>query len=149
MRQSIPIEALSGWKDIARYLGKGVRTVQRYEREFGLPVRRLAGTRRSSVIATKAELDGWIAASPIREAFQLPQTVLDNETPLREFRQHVKEMHRLREEAAELRVAIRASLDLLRDNLRSALPERETQEGSARHRRAADGLVFPSKNAVH
>ena len=31
------LEIFSGWKDIANYLGKGVRTIQRYERELGLP----------------------------------------------------------------------------------------------------------------
>src|SRR5215831_20549512 len=93
------LEIISGWKDIATYLQKGVRTVQRYEREIGLPVRRPAGKSAGSVMATKAELDGWIAASPIREAFRLPETSMDNTTPLSEFRQHVKDLHRLREES--------------------------------------------------
>lgn len=35
---------LTSWRDIARYLGKGVRTVQRWEIESGLPVRRADGT---------------------------------------------------------------------------------------------------------
>ena len=59
-------EILSGWKDIANYLGKGVRTVQRYERELGLPVHRPAGKYVGSVIVTKAELDRWVAAGPTR-----------------------------------------------------------------------------------
>lgn len=50
---------LSGWKDIANYLEKGVRTVQRYERDLGLPVRRPAGRARGSVLATRAELYAW------------------------------------------------------------------------------------------
>lgn len=33
-----PTRLLSGWKEIANYLGKGVRTVQRYEYELLLPV---------------------------------------------------------------------------------------------------------------
>jgi hypothetical protein len=53
-------EVLSGWKDIANYMGKGVRTVQRYERELGLPIRRPSGRTRGSVLVTKAELDVWI-----------------------------------------------------------------------------------------
>jgi len=61
-------EVLSGWKDIANYLGKGVRTVQRYEWELCLPVRRPSGKPRGSVIATRAELDAWVMASPMREA---------------------------------------------------------------------------------
>jgi hypothetical protein len=36
---------LSGWKDIASYLGKGVRTVQRYERDLALPVREKSARR--------------------------------------------------------------------------------------------------------
>ncbi len=51
---------LSSWKDIAAYLGKGVRTVQRWERELGLPVRRPVKHNRRIVIAVPAELDGWI-----------------------------------------------------------------------------------------
>jgi len=53
---------LSGWKEIASYLGMGVRTVQRYEREMGLPIHRPTGKSRGAVIATKAELDGWLTA---------------------------------------------------------------------------------------
>ena len=62
---------LSGWKEIANYLGKGVRTVQRYEGELRLPVRRPAGRARGSVLATKLELDAWVTACPIRKEFQL------------------------------------------------------------------------------
>jgi hypothetical protein len=52
--------ALTCWKDIARYFGKGVRTVQRWEQEFGLPVRRApAGFRHSSVAADVDELNAW------------------------------------------------------------------------------------------
>jgi hypothetical protein len=58
-------EIFSGWKEIANYLRKGVRTVQRYERERHLPIHRPANST-GSVIATKAELDGWITTSPIR-----------------------------------------------------------------------------------
>ena len=32
---------LDSWKEIASYLGRGIRTVQRWEREEGLPVHRL------------------------------------------------------------------------------------------------------------
>jgi hypothetical protein len=31
---------LTCWKDIAQYVGKSVRTLQRWERESGFPVRR-------------------------------------------------------------------------------------------------------------
>src|SRR5215467_8560933 len=59
-------EIMSGWKDIANYLGKGVRTVQRYERTLAMPVRRPAGTPCGSVVAICVELDHWVLASPMR-----------------------------------------------------------------------------------
>jgi hypothetical protein len=78
-RQGITqFEILSGWKEIANYLGGGVRTVQRYECELGLPIRRPAGRSRGSVIATKAEIDAWISASPLREAFRLSLHAMDS-----------------------------------------------------------------------
>jgi len=40
-------------------LKRGVRTVQRWEREAGLPVRRLATEKRGTVYAYKAEIDAW------------------------------------------------------------------------------------------
>ena len=42
---------LDSWKEIAAYLGRGIRTVQRWERDEGLPVHRLLGTRRDSLPA--------------------------------------------------------------------------------------------------
>src|SRR5262249_5857708 len=50
---------LESWKEIAAYLGRGVRTVQRWEREQGLPVHRLAHAERGSVFADPVELTGW------------------------------------------------------------------------------------------
>lgn len=52
---------LTSWKDIARYMGKGVRTVQRWEQDFGLPVRRPLGSNKKAVLARPRELDAWVA----------------------------------------------------------------------------------------
>lgn len=59
-------ESLSSWKEIAAYLNCGVRTVQRWERDLHLPVRRPRGRIRSRVIALCAELDEWMARAPLR-----------------------------------------------------------------------------------
>ena len=64
---SKPKEILNSWKEIAVYLGRGVRTVQRWEAELGLPVRRPRGKRHSIVVATRTELDAWMASSPLVE----------------------------------------------------------------------------------
>ncbi|HEX6049631.1 MAG TPA: hypothetical protein VFZ21_10185 [Gemmatimonadaceae bacterium] len=54
-----PADRLDSWKAIAVYLGRGVRTVQRWEREEGLPVHRLAHEKRGSVYAHRQEVDAW------------------------------------------------------------------------------------------
>jgi TolB-like protein len=53
---------LDSWKEIAAYLRRGARTVQRWEREEGLPVHRLHHDKLSSVYAYAHELDSWFAA---------------------------------------------------------------------------------------
>lgn len=52
---------LTSWKDIARYMGKGVRTVQRWEQDFGLPVRRPRGSNKKAVLARPRDLDAWVS----------------------------------------------------------------------------------------
>ena len=53
---------LNSWKEIADYLDRGVRTVQRWERDLGLPVRRIGKGKRSPVYATSTELRFWMMA---------------------------------------------------------------------------------------
>src|SRR5436305_1194623 len=57
-------EVLNSWKEVATYMGRGVRTVQRWEQELGLPVRRPRGKSRSAVIAFRSELDQWLRRAP-------------------------------------------------------------------------------------
>ena len=52
-------QRLDSWKEIAAYLRRGTRTVQRWEREQGLPVHRLPHDKLSSVYAYGPELDAW------------------------------------------------------------------------------------------
>ena len=42
-------------------MGKGVRTVQRWEQDFGLPVRRPCGSSKKAVLARPSDLDSWVA----------------------------------------------------------------------------------------
>lgn len=49
---------LTSWKEIAHYLGVNVRTAQKWERERGLPVRRVLGPR-SRVSADLGTMDAW------------------------------------------------------------------------------------------
>jgi len=56
---------LNSWKEIAAHMGRGVRTVQRWEQELGLPVRRPRRKSRSAVIALAADLDEWLHRAPV------------------------------------------------------------------------------------
>ena len=55
--------SLNSWKEIASYLGRGVRTVQRWEHELQLPVHRIGKGRRAPVYAVASELKFWMMTS--------------------------------------------------------------------------------------
>jgi len=111
------LEILNGWKEIANYLGKGVRTLQRYEREFGLPIRRPAGKPIGSVIATKAEIDAWIAAATVRKTFQLAAAAVDNASLINQFRLNTERLYQLGLKNQELQKELTTSMKLLRQNI--------------------------------
>ncbi len=52
-------DRLNGWKEIASYLNKSVSSVQRWERELKLPVRRLKTAEGQIVSASRREIDTW------------------------------------------------------------------------------------------
>ena len=52
-------QELDSWKEIARYLGRSVRTVQTWEKHEGLPVRRHQHLKAGTVYAYPSEIDAW------------------------------------------------------------------------------------------
>jgi phage terminase Nu1 subunit (DNA packaging protein) len=61
------LQVLDSWKEIAAFLRRSVRTVQRWERDEGLPVRRHHHMKRGSVFALASDLAAW---QRIRQAIQ-------------------------------------------------------------------------------
>jgi TolB-like protein/cytochrome c-type biogenesis protein CcmH/NrfG len=55
----LPDRKLVSWKEIAAHLGRETRTVQRWERTEGLPIRRHEHQKKSTVYAYTSELDEW------------------------------------------------------------------------------------------
>jgi hypothetical protein len=110
-------EILSGWKDIANYLGRGVRTVQRYELELGLPVHRPSGKSQGSVMATRAELDTWIASCRLlnRPQYSTASSVL---LACRTLKDRVAQMDQLVERIRNLQSEILASRERLLATIR-------------------------------
>ncbi len=54
-------DVLNGWKEIAQYISRDIRTVERWEKQRGLPVRRIPGAGRGVVYARVSELEQWLA----------------------------------------------------------------------------------------
>jgi hypothetical protein len=60
-------DKLKSWRQIAGYLNRGVRTVQRWNLYAGLPVHRV-GPARTPVVAFRSEIDAWLHSKPTRQA---------------------------------------------------------------------------------
>jgi hypothetical protein len=131
---------LNSWKEVAAYLGRGVRTVQRYERDLGLPVRRPRGTRRSAVIiAFTDELDHWLRTAPTGEngAESIPSrsaqvqalTVMDKKI----VQDTLGERHDLLRRCSDLRRAHNEAVTKLMMNLNVLVQEINTKSTDPNH----------------
>ena len=99
-------EILRSWKEISRYAGASIRTLQRWEKEFRLPIRRIATKKGAVVFAFKADLDTWFRARTqtaemavrdehFRMMFMnspLPSMVVDNARKILDLNQASSEM---------------------------------------------------------
>ncbi len=112
-------ELLTSWKEIASYLGKGVRTVQRWEQQYGLPVRRPNERVKGIVHATRNELDHWLNAQWSRRDHEL---VAD----LPETRKHFEVVRASIQRGVQLREANRQILSDLKRSLKVFQEECET-----------------------
>lgn len=65
---------LRSWKDIAHYVGTCIKTVQRWERAYEFPVRRVEPNKGSVVFAFKNDVDSWMHGRNLhlRATLQVP-----------------------------------------------------------------------------
>lgn len=92
-------DILNTWKEIAAYLGRGVRTAQRWEHDLKLPVRRPREKDRSAVLALRSEIDRWLVARKVKEAVPpTPAEPILALKVLRSRRQHLRVELRLIED---------------------------------------------------
>jgi len=66
---------LKSWKNVAAYLNVGTSTVQRWERNLGLPVRRPGGKSGTAVVAFANEIDWWLKTGPAAKRSDHPSEV--------------------------------------------------------------------------
>lgn len=95
-----PRNLLNSWKEIATFLDRGVRTVQRWERDHQLPVHRIGNSPRAAVFALQEELLLWLRLpeQTVTSATHMEADKLIAQAQLLE--QRAKE---LRQQASELR----------------------------------------------
>ncbi len=105
---------LNSWKEIANYLGRGVRTVQRWE-GMGLPVRRLGKGLRAPVIAYRADIDRWLQQA---HQHRFEQEAQVNQILFRgDLRQTISESRALRAQMRTLRANQQAALENLQHSI--------------------------------
>jgi hypothetical protein len=93
---------LTSWKDIGKYLGKGTRTVQRWEKELALPVRRTKQGSKSVVLAIPAEINAWVQSQRFPDG-QLDSVESERTRLFRTLKELRSENRELRSENRELR----------------------------------------------
>lgn len=71
---------LTGWKEIGNFVGRGVRTVQRWQTELELPVHRVRNSPRSPVFAFTSELDWWMQKRAMSNASTHPLVPPEHQT---------------------------------------------------------------------
>jgi len=72
---------LESWGEIALYLKRDIRTAQRYERNEGLPVRRMRIGKGDQVYAFPSELDQWILNRQPKPEDKLRETINTEDNP--------------------------------------------------------------------
>jgi len=107
---------LTSWKDIARYMGKGVRTVQRWELDFGLPVRRAEGSNKKAVLARPRDLDAWVATQcSIGHSSHETEPRRTNICRRSSLSVELETYRTLRRDQADLRLELRSALRSLQE----------------------------------
>jgi hypothetical protein len=133
--QPVKAVVLNSWKEIASYLGRGVRTVQRYEHDLRLPVRRPHGKSRSAVIALTTELDEWLRSTP--------QSALNSASAKAALPHVATALHASVREAAELRQLCQELRNANVEALHTVFATiRQTQELLRYTRQAREELMF-------
>ena len=101
---------LGSWKEIAVFLDRGVRTIQRWELKQGMPVHRVGPGSKAPVFAFQSEIQDWLHTQPSQISAALKPT--DHK---REYAVHVdiKAMTHQR----ELRVIMRGLLKIHRQRI--------------------------------
>ena len=135
---NVPSPRLNSWKEIATFLGRGVRTVQRWEQELQLPVHRIGTGPRSPVYALIAELNFWITTSGTLRTEAAHSSPLNSPTgkPVEDSRRLTSKIHTLVRAVAENSVRQRRQAEILQERIlemRSRMKQDRPSGKNSRH----------------
>lgn len=69
-------DRLDSWKEIAAYLKRDVRTVQRWEKNEKLPVHRHVHEKQGTVYSFKSQIDEWARGRRLPDEAEPPETLV-------------------------------------------------------------------------
>src|SRR5262249_9174396 len=116
--QSLPASGLlTSWKEIASFLGKGVRTVQRWEATLGLPVIRPADGRSGIVMARTDDLEAWVLKGRHSPHLNTDGWQQRNGQVRATFSECVRELHRYNTEVKTLCDKVEATRQTLQHEI--------------------------------
>jgi phage terminase Nu1 subunit (DNA packaging protein) len=115
---------LNSWKEIASHVGRGVRTVQRWERELGMPVRRPRAKSRSAVIAFPEEIDAWVKSAPTGKPVRhntnhTTELIIDLQKAIELLKELCVRSRELRIESKDVRFALISKVEEIRKSVAS------------------------------
>lgn len=91
-------------------------------------------------MATRAELDAWVAASPIRESYQLSSgQAKTSAIDMTAMKDAVQEMQKLKQQMRELRAEHQLALNLFIDSVHNLHRALNTAQGLG-----SNGVIGPS-----
>jgi hypothetical protein len=134
-----PSEILNSWKEISNYIGRGVRTVQRWEKDFGLPVRRPCGHLRGSVFAVREDIDRWLSSRGSREMARTAMEAIGQRKISAASNPHYQRLHENARVLMERCNLLKAGTEALEANI---------QRTEALRARLRNGHATAQQNAV-
>jgi len=136
---------LGSWKEIAAYLGKGVRTVQRWEHEFGLPVSRPKKALKGVVFSSTDKLDRWL----VTKWEQLPRgkELPANTGSPSALAASIRDFRRLRRANRQLMYDLTQAMEGLRGEYQ-ALVRTVSGSSEAKNRRTEKPLRYLTENVA-
>jgi hypothetical protein len=111
-------EILDSWKEIAVFLRRGVRTVQRWEMTEGLPVRRHDHMKRGSVYALRSDIMLWVRTRQFGQKAPVHRSPMHRSGELRT--QVAQQRHIIHELADQLQMQLATVMSSWKQLQRSA-----------------------------